>query len=183
MVRRRDPGWGETREEAERGERDTFHYTNSAPQHPELNRREWVELEDYVLEAAETLDFRASVFTGPVLRDDDRRLGSPRRPVGFRIPEEFWKVVVMVDAESGELSATGYVLSQGRMIRDIVEARFVYGQFRMYQVQIARIEAETGLDFGRLREFDPLGMNLEARFVESVRVIGGAGDLLLRRRL
>jgi endonuclease G len=180
MVRRRDPGWGRTRAEAEQGEVDTFHYTNSVPQHEDLNQREWVALEDYILESVETRGFRATVFTGPVLREDDRKVKpAPGRPA-IQIPEEFWKIAVIVDANTGKLSATGYVLSQGRMIRDLVEAAFVFGQFKTYQVQIARIEQATGLDFGKLREFDPLGSALEATFVAGAREVRGPGDLRLR---
>lgn len=40
MVRRKDPGWGETAAEAQRAEIDTFHYTNSVPQHKDLNQRQ-----------------------------------------------------------------------------------------------------------------------------------------------
>ncbi|NJN36355.1 MAG: hypothetical protein HC794_03975, partial [Nitrospiraceae bacterium] len=36
------------------GEDDTFHYTNSAPQHEDLNQKDWVGLEDYILQAAHT---------------------------------------------------------------------------------------------------------------------------------
>ena len=42
MVRRLDPVWGE---EAVQANADTFVYTNSALQHKDLNRREWVALE------------------------------------------------------------------------------------------------------------------------------------------
>lgn len=182
MVRRRDPGWGKTPSEAEQGELDTFHYTNAAPQHENLNQREWASLEDYILDAVETHGFRATVFTGPVLRDDDRKVKpAPGRPA-IQIPEEFWKIAVTVDADTGMLNATGYVLSQGRMIRDLVEAAFVFGQYKTYQVQIARIEQETGLDFGKLREFDPLGDKLESSFRAGAREVNGPEDLWLRRR-
>jgi endonuclease G len=159
---------------------DTFHYTNSVPQHEDLNQREWVALEDYILEAVETRGFRATVFTGPVLRADDRKVKPAPGLPAIQIPEEFWKIAVIVDADTGKLSATGYVLSQGRMIRDLVEAAFVFGQFKTYQVQIARIEQATGLDFGKLRDFDPLGSALEATFAAGALEVRGPGDLRLR---
>jgi endonuclease G, mitochondrial len=65
-----------------------------------------------------------SVFTGPILRDDD-----PDYRGVVKLPREFWKVVVIVDDETKRLSATGYVLSQGRLIQRLTEA-FVYGAFR-----------------------------------------------------
>ncbi|WP_417721011.1 DNA/RNA non-specific endonuclease [Salipiger sp.] len=177
MVRRRDPGWGEA---AQQGELDTFHFTNCAPQHEDLNQKDWVGLEDYIMEAAETLAFRVSVFTGPIFRDTDKRLRQTGAP-DVAIPEEFWKVAVIVDAATGRLSATGYVLSHGPFIRELVESPFVYGSYRTYQVQIARIEAETGLSFGALTGCDPLGATLdnEAPFTQVARELDGPESLLL----
>jgi endonuclease G, mitochondrial len=178
MVRRRDPGWGPQAKEAES---DTFHYTNSAPQHENLNQRDWVGLEDYVLEAAETRGFRVSVLTGPVFTASDRKLKAQPGAEDIAIPEEFWKIAVMVNDATGQLSATGYVLSQGRMIRKLVESPFVFGQYKTYQVRIAFIAAETGLDFSALTPFDPLGADLpiEAAFAKVARVVTGPDSLLL----
>lgn len=178
MVRRRDPGWGE---HAQQGEADTFHYTNCVPQHEDLNQKDWVGLEDYVLEAAETRGFRVSVFTGPMFRSSDQRLRAQPGAEDVQIPEEFWKVVVMVNDATGALSATGYVLSHGPMIRHLVESPFVYGSYKTYQVRIALIAAETGLDFGALTAADPLGASLplEASFQEVARIVEGPASLLL----
>ena len=181
MVRRRDPGWGD---KAAEGEMDTFHYTNSAPQHEDLNQIDWVGLEDYVLEAAETQGFRVSVLTGPVFRDTDRRLKAQPGAEDILIPEEFWKIAVIVNAATGALSATGYVLSHGPMLRGLVESPFVYGSYKTYQVQIALIEAETGLRFGTLTAADPLGgvLATEAPFAAVARVVTGPDSLLLGPR-
>jgi endonuclease G len=181
MVRRRDPGWGPN---AQQAEIDTFHYTNCAPQHEDLNQGDWVGLEDYVLEAAETRDFRVSVLTGPVFRSTDKRPKPGFGDAAVQIPEEFWKVVVMVNANTGQLSATGYVLSHGPMIQKLVESAFVYGKYKTYQVKIALIARETGLDFGDLTDADPLGADLaeEALFVTTAHLVDGPGSLLLSPR-
>jgi len=52
---------------------DTFHFTKCTPQRKDFNRSQlrWAGLEDYILEHAENLDFRVTVFTGPVLAADD----------------------------------------------------------------------------------------------------------------
>ncbi len=99
----------------------------------------------------------------------------------IRIPEEFWKIAAMVNEVTGELSATGYVLSHGRMIRGLVEAPFVFGQYETYQVKIAHIEKETGLDFGPLRGADPLGANLAegSTFSEAARRVSGPDSIQL----
>lgn len=181
LVRRRDPGWGPN---AQAAEIDTFHYTNCAPQHESLNQKDWLGLEDYVLDAAETKGFRISVLTGPVFRTTDKRLKPGVGDVDVQIPEEFWKVVAMVNADTGQLSATGYVLTHGPMIRNLVESVFVYGQYKTYQVKIALIARETGLDFGTLTEADPLGADLaeEAPFITSAHLVVGPGNLILSPR-
>lgn len=178
MVRRRDPGWGPN---AQVAEIDTFHYTNCVPQHEDLNQKDWVGLEDYVLEAAETRDFRVSVMTGPVYRSSDKRLKQGVGATDVQIPEEFWKVVAMVDANTGRLSVTGYILSHGPMIRDLVESAFVYGTYKTYQVRVSLIAKQTGLDFGVLTKSDPMGADLptEAPFAMVARPIDGPGSLML----
>jgi endonuclease G len=144
LVRRLDPMWGP---ETVRAEQDTFFFTNCTPQHRQFNQSLWAELEDYLLENAETLDFKACIFTGPVFADTD--------PVyrDVALPGAFWKVVAMVDAATHNLSVTAYVVSQADLLTGL---EFVYGQFRTYQVPVSRIESLTGLDFGQLKGGDPL---------------------------
>jgi endonuclease G, mitochondrial len=151
MVRREDPNWG-TLELAKVANDDTFHYTNAAPQHARLNqgKTQWLGLEEYVLSNAKTHGLSICVFTGPVLRDEDPSLDN-----GVQVPEEFWKVVVAIDEDTGKLRSTGYVLSQGKLIEDITEA-FVFGQYRTYQVPVSTIQEATGLDFKGLVAADAL---------------------------
>ncbi len=163
LVRRNDPVWGRA---AEQANEDSFHFTNAAPQHKHLNQRTWRELEDYVLGSAETYDLRVSVFTGPVFRADDMVYRGK-----YQLPAEFWKVVVLAK-EDGKLSATGYLQTQKNLIDNL---EFAYGSYKTYQIPITRIEAITGLNFGRLRGFDPLG-TLESM---DSRLITGKGDVLL----
>lgn len=158
LVRRQDPNWGD---DALQANDDTFHYTNAALQHSTLNQGNalWLGLENYILDSARTEGFRASVFTGPVFRDDDPELA----PSNAQVPQEFWKIVVMPRPEGG-LHATGYLLSQGDLIRELLERRsraeavegFVLGAYRTFQIAIRHIEEITGLSFPVLRDADPL---------------------------
>ena len=166
LVRRLDPAWGDTREEAKQAELDTFFFTNCSPQHSRLNQRTWLSLEDYVLGNAATHDLKVTVFTGPVLRPTDREYR------GVKLPEEFWKVVVIRNAFTGKLSATAYLLSQAADLQDL---EFVYGEFETYQLPLDALAARTGLDFGDLRRYDPLARQESL----ALRVIGGAADLVL----
>ena len=152
LVRRRDPAWGDTDAQAKAANDDTFHYTNAAPQHHLFNagRTLWVGLEDYVLQNAETQDLQISVFTGPVLAPDDDAYR------GVQLPRQFWKVVAMVKA-TGELSVTGYLLTQAALLDELpADEAFSYGAYRAFQVPVRRIAELTGLGFEPHIAADPL---------------------------
>lgn len=144
LIRRLDPVWGESAEEANE---DTFHFTNCSPQHKKLNQITWLQLEDYILQNAKKYNFKVCVFTGPVFRNDDMLYRGK-----FQIPVEFWKIAVMIK-DNTEISATAYLQTQKNLIEDL---EFAYGQYKTYQVPITKIEALTGLNFGELRNNDPL---------------------------
>ena len=170
MVRREDPNWGDDVVQGQNGPEsataqlandDTFHYVNAALQASDLNQgaQLWQGLENYLLDSVRTKGFRLCVFTGPVLRDDD-----PDLAAGLQVPREFWKVAVMVNAETGKLHATAYLLSQGDMIRDLLEARsrteavegFTLGAFRTFQIAVKDLADATGYDFSVYAAADPL---------------------------
>lgn len=149
LVRRTDPNWGKN---AIKANEDTFYFTNSTPQHKNLNQKTWVELENYIFRNAVLHQFKVSVFTGPVFREDDMIYRQK-----YQIPAEFWKVVVMIK-EDGNISATAYLQTQKNMIENL---EFAYGEYKTYQVPVRNIEKLTGLDFGNLSKFDPMA-NIEA---------------------
>lgn len=167
LVRRLDPTWGETRAEAKQAEEDTFFFTNCSPQHSQLNQRTWLSLEDYILGNAGTHELKVNVFTGPVMADDDKEYR------GVQLPREYWKVVVIRNTSTEQLSATAYLLSQKDLIRGLEE--FVFGEFRTYQVPIQQIEEKTGLGFGDLKRYDPLNLSEGT----PQREINGALDVVL----
>ena len=169
MVRREDPNWGP---DAMQANFDTFHYTNAALQHSLLNQGKtlWQGLENYILDNARAIGFRACVFTGPVFRDDDERTDKDSAPV----PLEFWKIVAMAK-EGGGLHATAYLLSQGDLIRDLIERKnrveavegFQLGAYRTFQIAVAHIEEATGLQFPKLRSADALGREVGQEAVQA----------------
>ena len=175
MTRRLDPAWG-SQHEATRASDDTFCFTNACPQHADLNNKEWLDLENYVLDSAKAHRLRVCVFTGPVFNVGDGR----HRQV--QIPEQFWKVVVIQRSDNMKLSATGYILSQSEMIGGL---EFHYAAFRTYQVSLGEIARLTGLYFGPLPAFDPLnparrttGGGLESATLPDRIEIRGPSDLL-----
>lgn len=124
LVRRLDPAWGDTDVQAKVANDDTFHFTNDTPQHHAFNAGQtlWLGLEDYVLDNADNHDLAVSVFTGPVLAPDDDVYR------GVQLPRQFWKIVAMATG-SGDLSVTGYLLSQSALIDDLpTEEAFPYGR-------------------------------------------------------
>lgn len=159
MVRREDPNWG-PQAVAQIANDDTFHYVNAAAQHSRLNQGKalWQGLENYILDNARTHGFRACVFTGPILGVDDETLD------GVRVPMEFWKVVATLDEAGKKLHATAYLLSQGQLIRDLMEKRsrqeamegVVLGEYRTFQIAVADLAEATGYDFGPYAKADPL---------------------------
>ncbi len=173
LVRRLDPAWGEP-DEVERAIADTFHWTNCAPQHSSLNQRTWLGLESYLLGSAETHGFKASIFSGPIFRDDD--------PVhrGNQIPQAYWKVAVMVrtpeDGQTG-LVATAYVVSQADLIEDL-PPEFAYGAFKTYQLPIRRLQRILKLEFpSALHDADPM----KREGPSGARVLWGPEDIDLTR--
>jgi endonuclease G len=177
MVRREDPVWGGL-SEAEQANRDTFAYTNAAPQHEGLNQKDWLALEDYILGNARTRDLKVSVFTGPVLDGNDPVYAPPEGGVTeFQIPLAFWKIACVINAETGKPSVTGYILTQGSLIRRMID-EFAYGGFMTYQVPLRMIGEVTGLDLRHLQSFDPLdhGKPVAESVITPLR---GPGDIVL----
>lgn len=157
LVRRADPVWGSTVEEAHQANVDTFHYTNAAPQAALFNqgRELWLGLEDYLLTHAATYQRRLVVFTGPVLDAGDPWYR------GVQIPLRFYKVAAFLDA--GHLAATGYLLDQTPLVDDVTGALAhaeeageppPLGAYRTYQVPVADLAGLTGLGLGQLAAVD-----------------------------
>jgi endonuclease G, mitochondrial len=153
MTRREDPGWGSPAT-AKRGNEDSMHVTNTAPQMQAFNAPIWLALEDYALQHAREDEMKISVFTGPYFADNDPEM------YGVRIPVAFWKVIAFIHDRTGKLCATGYEMNQEKTLQP--EEEFVFGAFTSPQLGIATqvpihsIEARSGISFGKLAGVDPL---------------------------
>lgn len=149
MVRRSDPAWGPN---ADRASDDTFAYTNASMQHEALNQKEWLELENHVLDSAKAMHQKMVVMTGPVFRDDDPPFdnkGAIKPPT--QMPQKFWKMVVWNDPKEG-LKGAAFVLSQEDFVNGgLTKAEFQVGRFGVYQVPIDDLEKMTKLDFGDIK--------------------------------
>lgn len=165
LVRRDDSAWGETPEEEEFANADTFHWTNCTPQHEEFNRDMfqyhgiWGGLENQIAKQARFVDDKLIVFAGPVLAGDD-----PEHDFGsgieVKFPIAFWKIIVVVEGEgeSRKLRAYGFILDQSDVIEEHgLEGRFRPGKFVANQVTLSEITDRSRVEFDpKLHEADPL---------------------------
>lgn len=175
MVRLLDPCWSNApdeagrKAEATRAMEDTFHFTNAAPQVQKYNDQDWGNLEDYVLDRAQTTERRLTVFTGPIYRDNDPFYGRDRKTGPWQIPLSFWKIAVL-QKTSHTIAAAAFINGQTDYVKALYEAKVFSGlkpytidllRSRNIQTTIAAVEEATGLDFGDLKKVDAHG-SLEA---------------------
>ncbi len=167
MVKRLDPVWGEF---ADLANDDTFHFTNSTPQHKNLNQKTWLSLENYIFNNAMLAGLKISVFTGPIFSDED----IPYR--GILLPLQFWKVVAMVKKD-GTPSVSGYMLKQPDEIDHFKTTEGIsddgYGQFKTYQVPLSRISTLTGIPFDQYSQYDPMARIDFNESLNLIEIFGG----------
>jgi len=154
LTRREDTAWGDDVPTATLANNDTFHFTNCSLQASAFNRGKdrWQGLEQYLLEQhAKKSKRRMVVITGPLFASKDPTYKNDRMNYTVRCPLQFWKVCVLV-RNDGTPSATAFILGQEEIegLPGFEEAFNVAAT----QITIAKLEKETGLDFGDLRNQD-----------------------------
>lgn len=161
MTRREDPAWGEDQDTAQRGNADSMHVTNVAPQMQAFNSPIWLALEDHALDHARDDDMNISVFTGPYFDARDPEM------YGVAIPLTFWKIIAFIHDVTKQLCATGYEMNQEQSL--LPEEEYVFGRFdspqlgTCVQVPIHKIALRSGISFGSLAQVDPLNAGEESR--------------------
>jgi endonuclease G len=171
IARRSDLLWG-TREEAERANRESFLFTNIAPQLDDFNQSRqhglWGQLEDAIYEAVSVDDLRLSVLGGPIFKRND---------LAYRdvlVPRSYWKLIGY--AEAGALRAKAYVLTQ-----DDLEGKLEslgLEPFNLYQVNVRELGALTGLDYGPLAAADTMAPATPDAQVVGARPIAARSDIV-----
>ena len=142
---------------------ETFHFPNSVPQAPKLNRGLWSSLESYVLDEvkAKKRNQKISVFTGPILDTNDPLYVKDET---FQVALMFWKVVVFKKKDG--IYATAFVMShekrlremnlvkdkKKKVIRDVTapdeeEAFLDFPYKKVFQVNLELVEKLTGFKF------------------------------------
>lgn len=141
LARRADLTWGELGD-AQQANRDSFSFTNIAPQMDDFNQSSrqglWGRLEDALYEDVDVDDLRVSVMAGPVFQESDQIFR------GVALPREYWKALAYCHA--GELVVRSFVLTQSL---DPLESVIALDEFRVYQVTVADLERRTGLVFSQ----------------------------------
>jgi endonuclease G, mitochondrial len=152
IARRADLLWGDDRD-AQAANRDSFYFTNIAPQMDHFNQSNqggiWGKLEDALFEDANVENLRVSLFGGPVFRTDDRIYRNTL------IPDEFYKVIAYVDA--GQLKAKAFLLTQSLAQLEVLDLE----PFKVYQVNLSEIETRCRFTFSTIlkqAEFLPEGL-------------------------
>lgn len=161
LTRRNDPTWGDD-EEAQRAERDTFHFTNCTPQHWRFNQsaRHWQGIERYVLEHGVHKSRAAlSVLQGPIFSKGDLLADD------VLVPNQFWKLLAWRGGDE-QPRAVAFVASQQELLSEerggkLASTREAHdvGEF---QIPVGELSSITGLDFGSLEPWDTFGELPEA---------------------
>lgn len=150
LTRREDTNWGADDDESERGNADTFHFTNCTPQHFLFNQSTeyWQGAERYVLENGtlqEGDQNRLCVFQGPIF---DNKADMKADTV--QVPSRFFKVIVW-RGHDGNLKSVGLIVDQSSLLdikRGDASPKRGAPDIQQFRVEIAEIEKDTGLDFG-----------------------------------
>lgn len=148
IARRADLCWGPV-EEARQANRDSFYYTNIAPQHERYNQSArkglWGELENLIFEQADVQDIKLSVMGGPIFADDDLTYRD------VLVPRAFWKLIAYRGSDD-RLRCSAFILSQSDFLNDLESLDL--DPFRLYQVDLATLSQKTELDFSVLKPAD-----------------------------
>lgn len=143
IARRADLVWGPL-PEANSANRDSFYFTNIAPQMDDFNQSSkngvWGRLEEAVFADVDVQELKVTAFGGPVFQDNDREYR------GVRMPREYWKILAYV--EDGAFKSSAFLLTQNINPFESLD----FDEFRAFQVSTAELEDRTGLRFpGPLR--------------------------------
>jgi endonuclease G len=142
IARRADLCWGGLAE-AQQANRDSFFYTNIAPQHQAYNQSSrqglWGELEDHVFAQAGVAGLRLSVQAGPIFGEDDITHRDAR------IPAAFWKLIAWRGLDDAPRVAA-FVLTQEDLLGELTTT-LTFEPFHLYQVGLEELAGQTGLDF------------------------------------
>lgn len=110
--------------------KESFYFSNICPQHPELNRRKWKDLETKVRDWA-MADSAIIIICGPIIGKQPPTIGKNR----ITVPKQFFKVVLAPYAKP--MRAIAFLFDNQRAVAPLPS----------YVVTVDSIEHLTGIDF------------------------------------
>ena len=164
IVRREDNAWGDSLEEIEYSNSDTYHWTNCTPQHTAFNKENpdgkygrkglWGAFESYVEDQLLAGEKRCCILAGPVLAKNDPKADFGEGPIQY--PVKFWKVIAVVNGTGSKrkLTTYGFVFDQTDVVTKF-GIEFTAGAFAQYQKKLSEITALSDVVFDKmLRDVD-----------------------------
>ncbi len=131
----------------------TYYYSNISPQMPDLNRKKWAEMEDWIRRYVSFSERRVFIVTGPVLREDLPFINELECVNEVSIPDRFFKVIA--DLDHSEPKAIGFLMDNASNEGPVIG----------FSVSVDTIETVTGLDL-----FHHLDDDLEDRIESKYNV-------------
>ena len=119
--------------------KESFYFSNMCPQHPQLNRRGWKNLEDKIRNWA-IADSAIIIICGPIIEKQPKTIGKNK----VVVPQRFFKVVLSPFAKP--IRAIGFLLNNEQAVEPLSS----------YVVTVDSIESLTNMDF-----FAPLPDEIE----------------------
>lgn len=111
--------------------KESFYFSNISPQHPELNRRKWKDLENKVREWS-LRDSAIIIVCGPIMEPRaTRSIGRNR----VAVPQRFFKVILSPYSRTPR--AIGFIFPNSRSTEPL----------RTYAVTVDSVERAAGMDF------------------------------------
>lgn len=111
--------------------KESFYFSNISPQHPELNRRKWKDLEEKAREWSLT-DSAIVIICGPIMEPH------PSRSIGrnhVAVPQRFFKVILSPYSRTPR--AIGFIFPNSRSTAPL----------HTYAVTVDSVERAAGMDF------------------------------------
>lgn len=119
--------------------KESFYFSNICPQHPQLNRRKWKDLEEKIRQWA-IADSAIIIVCGPILDSQPQTIGKNR----INVPKQFFKVIL--SPYTSPPRAIGFLFENSSSTHPL----------NTYVVSVDSIESLTQMDF-----FAPLPDDLE----------------------
>ncbi|WP_148366355.1 DNA/RNA non-specific endonuclease [Bacteroides sp.] len=121
--------------------KESFYFSNMCPQHPQLNRRGWKNLEDKIRNWA-IADSAIIIICGPIIEKQPKTIGKNK----VVVPQQFFKVVLSPFVKP--IRAIGFLFNNEQAVEPLSS----------YVVTVDSIESLTNMDF-----FAPLPDEIENR--------------------